>query len=194
MGVEFELKYAANPQVLPKIAETLPEPGQLLQMETTYYDTPSGTLSARRYTLRLRRENQKSVCTLKTPGEGAFRGEWEVECGEITQSIDALCKLGAPADLPQLVQEGLMPVCGASFTRKAVAVALPEAQVEVALDSGVLLGGGRKEPFWEVEVELKSGNAADAEAYARNLASAFGLVPEKKSKFQRARDLFLKSV
>ena len=77
MGVEFELKFAANEQVLPKIARMLGEEGQLIQMQTTYYDTPSGALSALRYTLRLRRENQRAVCTLKTPGNGAFRGEWE---------------------------------------------------------------------------------------------------------------------
>lgn len=189
MGVEFELKFAANRQVLPKIAGMLGEEGQLFQMQTTYYDTPSGALSARRYTLRLRRENQRAVCTLKTPGAGAFRGEWEVDCGEITQSVDKLCKLGAPEELSQLVQEGLTPVCGAAFTRRAIAVELADAQVEVALDSGVLTGGGREEPFWEVEVELKSGSAAAAQAYACQLAADFGLTEEKKSKFRRALDL-----
>lgn len=189
MGVEFELKFAANEQVLPKIARMLGEEGQLIQMQTTYYDTPSGALSALRYTLRLRRENQRAVCTLKTPGTGAFRGEWEVDCGEITQSINKLCKLGAPEELAQLVQEGLIPVCGAAFTRKAVAVVLPDAQVEVALDSGVLIGGNCEEPFWEVEVELKSGSAEAAQSYAHHLATDFGLTEEKKSKFRRALDL-----
>jgi len=189
MGVEFELKFAANGQVLSEIAGMLGKEGQLFQMQTTYYDTPSGALSARRYTLRLRRENQRAVCTLKTPGTGAFRGEWEVECSEITQSIDKLCKLGAPEELPQLAQEGLTPVCGAAFTRRAIGVALADAQVEVALDSGVLTGGSREEPFWEVEVELKSGSAAAAQAYACQLAADFGLTEEKKSKFRRALDL-----
>ena len=58
--------------------------------------------------------------------------------------------------------------------------------MELALDRGVLFGGGRELPFAEAEVEQKSGSEAAAEAFARRLAARFALTEEPKSKFQRA--------
>ena len=61
--------------------------------------------------------------------------------------------------------------------------------LEVALDRGILTGGGREIPLCEAEVELKSGFDADADRYAADLAQTYGLIPESKSKFRRAMDL-----
>ena len=58
--------------------------------------------------------------------------------------------------------------------------------VELALDQGILLGGGKTVPLCEVEVELKSGTRQAADAFARYIAVRFGLVPESGSKFRRA--------
>ena len=186
MAIEFELKYRANPEMLQEINDAVSGQTQTIAMETTYYDTPSGALSARRYTLRRRMENSLSVCTLKAPAGGLGRGEWELPCENIVAAIPMLCKLGAPADLQSLVQEGLFPVCGAKFTRIAKTVLLPECTVEVALDTGVLTGGGQTQPLCEVEVELKSGSPEACTAYAEQLAIRFGLEPEIHSKFRRA--------
>ena len=71
MAIEYELKFQATPQQLAQIDRAFQEEGQTLSMETTYYDTPSGALSARHYTLRTRLENGVSVCTLKTPAGNA---------------------------------------------------------------------------------------------------------------------------
>ncbi len=61
--------------------------------------------------------------------------------------------------------------------------------VELALDQGVLFGGGREQPLCEVEVELKSGSRKGAYIYAMTLAELFGLKQEKRSKFRRALSL-----
>ena len=61
--------------------------------------------------------------------------------------------------------------------------------VELALDTGCLLGGGRELPFTEVEVELKAGPESAAAAFAQALAAEFGLTPEPKSKYRRALEL-----
>ena len=61
--------------------------------------------------------------------------------------------------------------------------------MELALDEGVLLGGGRELPFAEVEVELKSGSDAVARDFAAALAAEFGLKPQPKSKLARAMAL-----
>lgn len=189
MGIEYEQKFDATPALLRAIAEAFPEEGQIFQMETTYYDTPSGALSARHYTLRRRLENGISVCTLKTPA-GDARAEWELNCNTIEEAIAQLPKLGCPADFVVLVQEGLTCVCGARFTRIAKTITAAEGTLELALDEGVLMGGGRELPLCEVEVELKDGTPAFCEVFAKMLAHRFGLKGQPFSKFRRALALY----
>ena len=184
MGIEFELKYRATPEIQEKLKET--GSFQRISMETTYYDTPSGALSARFFTLRRRLENGVSVCTLKAPAGKLARGEWETECGSIREAIPELCKLGCPQELPLLTEEGLVAVCGARFTRWASAVEWDGALLELALDQGVLFAGEKEIPLCEIEVELKEGSREQAVAYAKILAQSYGLVPEAGSKFRRA--------
>lgn len=186
MAVEFELKFGATPLALTQIREAVQGQEQILQMQTTYYDTPSGALSAKKYTLRRRLENGVSVCTLKIPAGENRRGEWEIPCEDIHLAIEKLCAMGAPADLPELTAEGLVQICGAQFTRIAIGVEFDDALLELALDQGQLMGGEKTCPLCEVEVELKKGSAVQAEQYARILAAKFGLKPEKYSKFRRA--------
>ena len=184
MAIEFELKFRATRAIQDQLLESLPQ-GREIAMHTTYYDTPSGALSARYYTLRRRLENGVSVCTLKAPAEGGGRGEWELENPDIETAIEKLCKLGGPTDLPTLTAEGLRAVCGAKFTRTACLVTLPECTVEVALDRGILYGGDREIPLCEVEVELKEGSREACSLYAKLLAARFALEPETGSKFRR---------
>ena len=185
MGREFELKYRADAGKISGIREEFGGFSSI-SMETAYYDTPRRQLSPLHWTLRRRYENGKSICTLKTPAPGGARGEWETECPDILAAIPELCKLGAPAQLIALTIDGVSQVCGAKFTRLAKTVELEGCTVEIALDQGCLLGGGREIPLCEVEVELKSGSEAAAVAFARALAEKFGLTPESGSKYRRA--------
>lgn len=189
MGIEYELKYRATPQIQQQIRETFGLPEQTFRMQTTYYDTPEADLSARWYTLRRRMENDVSVCTLKYPAGENGRGEIEVQCQEITQALPELCKLIDLPELPGLLEKGLVEVCGARFDRIAMTVSLQDTVVELALDVGVLTGGGKEVPLCEVEVELKSGSREQTAAFAQRLALAYGLEPEKRSKFRRAQAL-----
>ena len=189
MSTEYEWKFDATPSVLAAIDQAFPENRQILTMETVYYDTPSGALSARRYTLRKRLENGISICTLKTPS-GNARSEWELSCDNIDEAVQKFPALGCPADFSALVQEGLRPVCGAKFTRIAKTIILPNGSVELALDEGVLMGGDREIPLCEVEVELKSGSIAICDFFAKTLAKKFHLQVQPISKFRRALALF----
>ncbi len=188
MGREFELKYRANPRQQEAIQGKF-GPFAAISMETVYYDTPDGRLSRRHITLRRRYEGGRAVCTLKTPEAGHGRGEWELECGDIALAIPELCKLSGWGGLTQWTGDGVIALCGARFTRLYAPVVLPECTVELALDAGILTGGGAEAPLCEVEVELKSGSEAAAAAFAQALAGEFGLTPEPKSKFARARAL-----
>ena len=188
MGREFELKYRATEPLLAQLRRDLPGEEQLLQMHTTYYDTPQADFSRKRWTLRRRFENGISICTLKTPA-ALGRNEWEVECGAIEAAIPMLCKLGAPHTLMICAAMGVQEVCGARFTRQAAALEIEGAVVEIALDRGVLTGGGKEIPLCEIEVELKEGSDAAAIAFADALAEKYGLKPEHRSKYRRALTL-----
>ena len=189
MGVEFELKFRGSAEALDAIEKDAQGEKQHYHMQTTYYDTPTGALSARKYTLRRRLENDRSVCTLKFPVTEDGRGEFELDCDKIEAAVPTLCKLSGIADLEELAAEGLQPVCGADFHRSAFTLRWNGATLELALDRGKLTGGNRELPIFEVEVELKEGDPQTARAYAALCAAAYGLTPEKRSKFRRALDL-----
>ena len=188
MGREFELKFRATPEQQEAILSLYGD-FSTIDMETTYYDTPNGSLSARNITLRRRLENGNAVCTVKTQLDGVGRGEWETNHQRIEDAIPVLCKLGCTEDLIALTAPGLVRVCGARFTRQCKTLAVEGSTVELALDRGILLGGGRELPLCEVEVELKDGREDDALLFAQILAAKYGLQQETKSKFRRALDL-----
>ena len=188
MGREFELKYQATPETIAAIQAKFGE-FTPVSMETTYYDTEDLSLRQRRWTLRRRLENGKSVCTVKTPLPDGSRGEWETENADLAAGAEALCAMGAPKEILDYVNQGVTPFCGAKFTRLAKTVELPGGSVELALDEGVLLGGGLELSFAEVEVELKSGEDSVASAFAGKLAAEFDLKEQPKSKLARAMAL-----
>ena len=188
MGREFELKYQASAAVLDAIARQYPGLHRI-EMETSYFDTPDGALSRQHMTLRLRRENTLSVCTLKTPLPDGSRGEWECTADTMEDGIARLLQLGAPAILRELTADGVQVSCGARFIRLAGAVATADGTAELALDRGVLLAGHRQAPLCEVEVELKTGSDEACLAFARALTADFDLQPQPESKFSRASAL-----
>lgn len=188
MGREFELKFGATEEILSAVAEKY-GPFATISMETTYYDTPDGALSRRHITLRRRMENGLSVCTVKTPLPDVSRGEWECHWEDPDTMVEELCKLGAPQELLHLTAGGIAPVCGARFQRLARTVEGEGWSAEIALDRGILLGGGREIPLCELEVELKSGEDGHILAFAKALAAEYDLQPQKESKFRRAQRL-----
>lgn len=186
MGIEFELKYKATPEILAAVAAAVEGETAHFEMRTTYYDTVHRLLSGRHWTLRRRIENGRSICTFKTPAGNGARREYEVECDDIMEAVSALCKLSRERVLAGFASTGLVEICGASFHRTAITVQLEGAVAEIALDQGVLLGGGKELPLCEIEVEQKSGDREQVLAFAQGLADRFGLAPEPQSKFRRA--------
>ena len=190
MGAEYELKFTADEKLIADLTAAF-GPGQTIEMESTYYDTPCGRLSKKRYTLRCRKENGVSVCTVKAPMKGFGRGEWEVPCNDITAAVDLLCQAGAPEELCTLTRDGAAAICGAKFTRMAIPVITDSFTAELALDCGILTGGGREMPLREVELEYKSGEMSAFVSYADDFAAKYALKNEPLSKFRRALNLYL---
>ncbi len=188
MALEFELKYRATPGLLEQIAAAYPGEYRVIPMTTRYYDTPAGALSARRWTLRCRREGEEQVCTLKTPA-GLGRGEWEIPSDDIHRALPALAQAAELPELLELANQGLVWVCGAEFTRRALDLTLDGCTAELALDAGVLRNGAKEYPLAEVELELKAGEPGRLAAFGAGFSRRFGLEPEEKSKFARAKML-----
>lgn len=188
MGRELELKFAASSETLDAMEEKY-APLSPITMHTRYFDTPHQAFRERRWTLRLRLENGRPICTLKTCLSDGSRGEYETESGDIVSAIPALLEQGAPAELEELAREGLEEVCGARFTRLARIIDVPGGQVELALDRGEFTGGGRTLPFTEAEAELKAGPDEVLMDFGRGLAAEFSLREEPRSKIQRAMAL-----
>ena len=182
MGREFELKYAATPEKLAAIFQMW-EDWETISMETTYFDTRDGALSAKHCTLRRRMENGVSVCTMKTPIAGYGRGEWNKNAPWCAETV---AQLFAEAGQTQIAFENLRAVCGAKFIRRAKTVELPGCIVEIALDEGILMGGAQQIPLCELEIEVKDGGENAAILWAKSLAAKFDLHPENQSKFRRA--------
>ena len=189
MGIEFELKYRAIPAQQEALLERFGGQRRTISMETTYYDTPDRFLSTRHITLRRRMENGAAVCTVKTPAGNAGRGEWDCLCDDIHASIPVLIQRGAPEYLLFLTTVPLEPTCGAQFLRQAIDIETADFTAELAIDSGVLLGGSREEPLCEVELELKSGSRDAMIDFMEVLAAQYGLRPEPHFKFRRAKRL-----
>ena len=198
MGMELEFKLAVPNAALleqilfdPQIAEVRTGGYRMIQMGTVYYDTPDRRLSARRWTLRIRQENDILVATIKTPAAGRARGEWDCRANTIEAAIPLLLEAGAPAELTEVLEgQRRIPLCAAQFTRRAAEITFADGTVcELCGDIGILMGGSKEENLCEVEVELKSGDAETAEAFASELMDRFGLSEEPRSKFARASAL-----
>ena len=114
-----------------------------------------------------------------------MRGEFETRCEKIEDAVSELCKLSGEV----IPSENLVEVCGARFTRYAKALTFSDCVLELAVDEGVLLGGGKEQSFYEIEVELKAGSREAVVAFAHELAQTYRLETEEKSKFQRALEL-----
>ncbi len=192
MGVEIEYKLRAESgEQLSSAYQRLKACGQvgnarMIAMHTRYFDTQSRDLQSRKWTLRIRQENEKQVLTFKTPGENYHRGEWNLERLSDSpvpepEELAALVAAGAPEDLLHL--SGFCAVCRAEFIRNCTMLTLDDGtRIELAADCGKLYGQTECAQFYELELELYGGS----EQHLSQLAKLAGLPEEPRSKAARA--------
>ena len=94
MGREFEIKLRVPSEETlrrilqdPSVRALAMGEDRQIRMESTYFDTADRLLARRRWTLRRRRENERSVVTVKTPAPGRARGEWETEGEDLGEAL-----------------------------------------------------------------------------------------------------------
>lgn len=166
-------------------------PLRRLKMETVYYDDPARILSAHGWTLRLRRENGRGVCTFKGRASGLSRLELETTAETAEEGAKRLALL---AELPPqartaLAAERFSPICGASFVRQVQKRQTEELTFFLSWDEGWLFRGEHSAPFTEAELELCSGTEQALSALAEEYRRRFGLAVCSRSKQQRAMAL-----
>lgn len=167
------------------------EPLRRLEMETVYYDDPAHILSAHGWTLRLRRENGRGVCTFKGRASGLSRLELETAAETVEKGARQLAQL---PELPQqaraaLAAERFLPVCGAAFLRQVQKRQAEGLRFFLSWDEGRLFRGARNAPFTEAELELCGGTEQALAALAEEYRRRFGLAVCTRSKQQRAMAL-----
>lgn len=205
---ETELKLRLDAPHVPRLLAhpLLAAAPQTLHLFNTYFDTPDLALRARRIAVRERRVGGQTLLTVKTAGTSVGgltrRSEWEAPTQAGQPDFAALVDDRAlAADLVALAPR-LQPVFRTDFQRRRWVLAHGGAQIEVALDQGLISSGHsaatpdgtRTEPILELELELLDGPAEALLALAAALQAGAGpawLHPFDQSKAQRGLALFL---
>lgn len=174
-------------------------PPRAKTLHNAYFDTPERHLHQNGLQLRVRRVGRLCMQTLKSD-EPAIAGlhqrhEWESRVAGPRPDLDALLHqvgvgsawakvLGAPG-----LAQALVPIFESRVKRTLWPLRLAQAEVELALDQGVLICGEAREPISELELELKAGSANALFELALQLQAALPLRMGKLSKSARGHAL-----
>ena len=171
---------------------------QDIQMQAIYYDTEDHLLAQMRGALRLRKENDASVCCLKLAeqGEGALksRKEYEVTAQDVYSGLMQLKDIIKTEELGILLRSNsLVELCRTDFVRNAcllhVSMPFGTCSGELAFDFGEISCGTHSAPLCEMEFEYKNGDLQSFHDFARELERTFTLNAQPLSKMARAMNL-----
>jgi inorganic triphosphatase YgiF len=190
---EVELKLEVPPASLPRVERArIVRAGQSAPAEertvtSVYFDTQKFKLRKHGLLLRVRHIGQRRLQTVKqsSPGSSIARGEWEQEIDGDVPDLEAARGTALDPLLTKKLRRTLKPVFATEVRRKTIRLRHRESEIEVSIDRGLLSANGRAVPIAEVELELKSGKAADLFALARGLAKDVPVRPSLISKGER---------
>jgi triphosphatase len=190
---EVELKFhlPVGSRVLleryPALAAAAPSQHHLV---STYFDTPDRALDRFGLTLRVRREGEKRIQTVKSRSTGhgvaSSRGEWEWPIGQDTPEVARLSQTPALAAAARAIRGRLQPEFVTDIRRTTHLLQLDNgATAEVAFDEGDIQAGPAREAVSELEIELKSGGVEPLYQLAGSLLSTAPLWLMSESKASR---------
>jgi len=199
MSQEVELKLAIDPRDVP----TLRESSILRELRlkhtprrslvSVYYDTPRHSLARKGIMLRVRKiGNERLQCVKMNAAATSFFQRTELE-SPIRGNRPDLTQIADP-DVRRMVRKrcarhDLARVFATNVERETWLLQLGQTQIECAIDRGVIASERKKAPISEVELELKSGQAARIYELAHRLNAIVPLRIETKSKEARGYDL-----
>ena len=199
MAKETEIKLRASAATLdalrahPLLKKRCKEGWQRHELANCYYDTDTRDLAHAKVALRVRRDGERYIQTLKSRGQSlaglSERNEWEWPLADATLDTARFDDSCWPAELADLDLRRLQPVFDTDFVRDAAEIAWGRGKartiIEVALDQGAVRAGDQREAIAEVELELRQGEPAALLELAEQLAAELPLMPCDISKAER---------
>ncbi|MFD1260843.1 CYTH domain-containing protein [Entomomonas asaccharolytica] len=196
---EIEIKLYATEQTLAQIyqhpifSQFSKVSWQQKELFNQYIDTADYALTAAKVALRVRKDGEQYIQTLKAKGHsiGGFSErdefDWLIDKPELDLSL--LDNKHWPKSLAQLDKSQLHPIFATDFTRNYALFTWQkekeQAEIEVAIDQGLVKANQKQEPINELELELRNGSTAVMLDFAIELAKLFPLVPSDTSKAER---------
>lgn len=196
---EIEIKLYASDEVLgslkadPIFVTCSKHPWQTKELLNQYIDTKDQALTAAKVALRIRKDKDQYIQTLKAKGQSvgglSERDEfdWTIDSPQLDVSVlDEKCW---PQQLSKLDKAELSAIFSTDFTRDFILIewsfGSQTAQIEVALDRGIIKTLTKQEPLSELELELREGSTEVLLDFAITLANKFPLIPSDTSKAER---------
>ncbi|QLF93929.1 inorganic triphosphatase [Pseudomonas sp. ABC1] len=163
-----------------------------------YYDTPERELAEARVALRLRKDGEDYIQTLKSRGQSvaglSSRNEWDWAVGKPRLDLKKLDDQCWPASLAELDKKTLKPIFSTDFVRNKADIAWGRGKarvvIEAALDLGAVKAQRKSEEICELELELRQGEPEALLELAIELAHDLPLMPCDISKAERGYRLF----
>ncbi|ROL73430.1 adenylate cyclase [Pseudomonas chlororaphis] len=168
------------------------------ELMNQYFDTPERDLARAKVALRLRRDGEEVIQTLKTRGQSVAglseRNEYDWHLAKAKLDVKKLDGECWPAELAELDKKTLKPIFTTDFVRERAEIAWGRGKakvvIEAALDLGHVVAGKQKEEICELELELREGEPAALLELAAELAATLALMPCDISKAERGYRLF----
>ncbi|TDR90190.1 CYTH and CHAD domain-containing protein [Enterovirga rhinocerotis] len=171
---EIELKLELEPVQPPapqRPKRGLPPGGETHHLVSRIFDTEDHALQRSGLVLRLRRDGERRIQTLKAAGNGGLldRVEWETELQGDEPDLDAIPDAAIRAEIAGAGP--LAPVLETEFERTCWHLRREGSDLELALDIGAIRAGSASTPIREIEIELKSGSVTSMFDLAREIVA-----------------------
>lgn len=204
MQKETEIKLRASRETLdalrdhPLLKKRIKGGWETRELFNQYYDTPARDLAQARVALRMRRDGDQFIQTLKTRGQSVAglseRNEWDWYLPKAKLDTKKLSDECWPASLAELDKKTLAPLFTTDFVRQRAEVAWGRGKakvvIEAALDLGKVIAGDQAEEICELELELRQGEPEALLELAEALATDLPLMPCDISKAERGYRLY----
>ena len=162
-------------------------------LSNQYFDTPERELAQAKVALRIRRDGDQVIQTMKTRGQSVAglseRNEYNWDLPKAKLDLKKLEGDFWPEQLADLDKKTIKPLFSTDFVREKAEIAWGRGKtkvvIEAALDLGQVVAGKLKEEICELELELREGEPAALLELAAELAATLPLMPCDISKAER---------
>ncbi|WP_413042901.1 inorganic triphosphatase [Pseudomonas sp. YJ42] len=204
MQKETEIKLRASRETLlalrdhPLLKKRNKSGWQRHELFNQYFDTPTRELAQAKVALRLRRDGEQFIQTLKSRGQSVAglseRNEWDWYLDKAKLDTKKLTDDCWPTSLAELDKKTLKPIFTTDFVREKAEIAWGRGKtkvvIEAALDLGKVIVGKQSEEICELELELRQGEPEALLELAAELAADLALMPCDISKAERGYRLY----